>query len=168
MDLDEVNKADRKSCLDAIGRYGSDSQKQFAIASRLQEYADIEKDAPVYLQVEIAPIDIDQVKEELRRIGFQQPEAPHLLKAIETDALLEKAIKTPFYFNILQLLFAQGKRLSDLNFGSSTIHERQEEIIEKFIASQLTSNEDTWATKNSRHWLRFLASSMNQKKSGRF
>ncbi|MCB9299922.1 MAG: hypothetical protein H6566_04680 [Lewinellaceae bacterium] len=161
--LDEVKEADRKSCLGAIGRYGADAQRQFVIASRKQEYVELKKDAPVYLQVEVEPLKLSQIETELKRVGYQQPEATPLLKAIETDATLREVVKTPFYFNVLQLLFAQGNRLSDLEFQSNDLTERQKEVVEDFLITQLASAEEKWSRKNVEHWLSFLASRMNQK-----
>ncbi len=159
--LDEVKEADRRSCLEAIGSYGSDAQKEFVIASRKQEYINAGKDAPVYLQVEVEPLKLDQIETELQRIGYQQPEALPLLNAIKSDELIKEVVKIPFYFNVLQLLFAQGKRLSDLNFSSRQLEGLQEEIIHRFIHTQL--DENAFKSKPAQKWLAFLASRMKQR-----
>jgi hypothetical protein len=159
--LDEVKEEDRKSCLDAIGFYGADAQKQFVIASRKQEYVEVAKDAPVYLQVEVEPLQLDQIEEELKRIGYQQPEALPLLKAIKTDSVLQEVVKTPFYFNVLQLLFAQGMRSSDFNLSSNRPEELQQKIIQQFIDKQL--NKSTFTSKPVLKWLSFLAFRMAQR-----
>lgn len=161
--LDEVKKQDRKSCLDAIGFYGANAQKQFAVASRIKEYIEADKDAPVYLQIELEPLQLRQIKEELKQIGYRQPEALPLLRAIETDEPLRESVKTPFYFNVLQLLFAQGKRLSDLDFQSPDPAGRKKEIIEKFLAEQLVLAEEKQGNEKTAYWLGFLASRMNKK-----
>jgi hypothetical protein len=127
--LDEVNEEDRKSCLEAIGTYGADARNQFAIASRKQAYVEVKMDAPVYLQIEVEQLGLEQIKEELKRIGYLQPEALPLLKAIQKDMLLGEVAKTPFYLNVLQQLFAKGMRLSALNFHSKQPSELKEEIV---------------------------------------
>ena len=161
--LDEVNEEDRKSCLEAIGRYGSDAGNQFAIATRKQEYINVRKDAPVYLQIEVEPLQFIQIKAELNRIGYQQPEALPLLKAMETDPVLRAVIKTPIYFNIMQLLFANGARLDDFKFSSKNTSEIQDAIIVKLIDDELKLGEKKWPVKWSKQWLSFWASSMSRK-----
>jgi len=162
--LDEVDEKDRKSCLEAVGRYGAKEQRQFSISTRKQEYNEMRKDAPVFMQVEIKPLKIDQVKEELRKVSYQQPGALALLKAIEKDSTLGKTVTTPFYFNVLQLLFDQGKRLSEFNFKSDNIPEYQKEIIETFTSAQLKPVNSKVSNYQVQHWLRYLAFQMNTQK----
>ena len=107
--FDEIKEDSRASCLAALGRYGAEAKRQFAITSRIEEYKQVAKDAPVYLQIEVGTLTIKQIEIELTRIGHTQPEAKPLLWAIQQDAVLRKAIQVPFYFNSLQLLFANGK-----------------------------------------------------------
>jgi sugar-specific transcriptional regulator TrmB/MFS family permease len=161
--LDEVKETERKSCLEAIGFYGAEAQKQFVITSRKKEYSEAVKDAPVYLQIEVGPFELDQIKAELKQIGFQQPEAPPLLKAIESDQILSEVVKTPIYFNLLQLLFGQGKRLSDLTFQTNDISDWQKKLTEYFLVIQLASTEEKWINNNIDYWISFLASRMNKR-----
>ena len=156
--LDEVHEDDRKSCLEAIGRYGADSNVRFAIATRKQEYVEVQKDAPVYLQIEVQPLQIDQIKSELKRIGYKKPEFMPLLTAIETDEVLSEVVKTPIYFNVLQLHFAKGKRLSDLELSYGNQEDLQEEIIGKFVMENLKFVD--WS--KAKLWLSFLASRMSR------
>lgn len=160
--LDEVKAFDRESCLTAIGRYGEVAQRQYVITSRIEEYKHVSKDAPVYLQIEVGNLTIEQIETELTRIGYTQPEAKPLLQALKNDTLLREAAQVPFYFNTLQLLFAGGKRLSDFNFKGTTLAERQAEICEQFVAyelSALTGKDDT--RQQAEKYLSFLALNMN-------
>lgn len=161
--LDELRKEKRQSCLEAIGRYGKDAERQYVITSRIQEYKAIAKDAPVFFQIEVGPLTTDQLEAELEHIGYNQPEALRLLNAIRKDKLLKEAIKTPFYFNTMQLIFAEGKRLSDLNFSSDTLDGRKEEMILSFVASALTGvEEEKYSQKQAKIWLSFLSYQMDR------
>jgi len=161
--LDEVKEEDRSSCLEAIGRYGANAKHCFVIATRKQEYIAVSKDAPVFLQIEVEPLQIEQIKEELKRISYKQPEALPLLSAIEEDRQLQEVLKTPFYFNILQLLFAQGARLTDLKALFADTENTEQAIVEFFLDRQLNLEKAEWPKEDTRRWLSFLASRMNQK-----
>jgi hypothetical protein len=67
--LDEVPEADRNSCLEALGKYGMKPEHQFALTSRIQEYANA-KDAPVYNQVEVSPLTPTQIEQSLRSLDI--------------------------------------------------------------------------------------------------
>jgi hypothetical protein len=47
--LDEVKAEDRATCLAAMGRYGEVAERQYVVTSRIEEYINVSKDAPVYL-----------------------------------------------------------------------------------------------------------------------
>ena len=161
--LDEVKQEDRVTCLAAIGEYGMDAEQRFVITSRIAEYKEVLKDAPVNLQIEVGPLTLEQLEAELERTGHKQPEALPLLKAIKKDDLLREAVQTPFYFNTLQILFAGRKTLSDLHFTADTIEGRQTEIKERFIEYEVsTSISKDYPVDSTKHWLYFLASRMNQ------
>lgn len=159
--FDEVREEDRKSCLEAIGRYGKDADKQYVISSRIEEYKQVTKDAPVNYQLEVAPLTVEQVEQELQRLGHQQPEAMRLLQAIQKDALLRETVQNPFYFNTLQLIFANGVSWSDLDFQADTVEGRQGEIVERFVATELKYQE-AYPAEKVRKWLGFLADGMNR------
>jgi hypothetical protein len=162
--FDEVKEDNRESCLEAIGRYGADAKRQFVITSRIEEYKDVAKDAPVYLQIEVGALTIEQIETELERVGYDQPEAKPLLQAIRQDDILRESVKVPFYFNTLQLLFASGKRLSDLRFTSTTVVGRQAEMIERFAAFELAGIPDkSYTSTQSKNWLAFLAFKMESR-----
>ena len=162
--LDEVKTDDRAACLSAIGRYGEVAQRQYALTSRIEEYKHVAKDAPVYLQIEVGALTIAQIETELTRMSYNQPEAPYLLHALQTDTLLREAAQVPFYFNTLQLLFAGGKRLSDLQFKGQTVAERQAEITEQFVAHELSVLTNTnYNAQQAQQWLSFLSLNMNKR-----
>jgi hypothetical protein len=110
--LDELKAEERDRCLKAIAEYGVQQQARYVICSRIDEYASA-KDAPVYCQLKVQPLSLFQI-----RTGLQEadsPEAAGILDAIDKDELLAEAIKTPFYLNTVQLLFARS--LVWENFG---------------------------------------------------
>ena len=161
--LDEVAKSDRVSCLNAIGRYRASTNFQYVITSQIGEYSAIRKDAPVNLQIEVGDLTLNQMEAELKRMGYQHAEAIPLLKALQKHTLLHEAAQVPFYFNTLQLLFAGGKTLSDLNLKGHTAEAVQAELISQFVAYALTIPPDkNYTPKQAAYWLSFLASNMTK------
>jgi len=160
--FDEIKKGERDDCLEAIGKYSANTKHRFVIASRIGEYKEVTKDAPVYSQIEVGALTIEQIEHELERVGRSQPEALPLLNAIQKDILLREVVKTPFYFNTLQLMFAQGKRLNDLNFKTNHQYGRQNEIVKKFVELAVTNFSEDKQEK-FKNFLAFLASRMNDK-----
>lgn len=158
--FDEVPEAERASCLDAIGKYGMNPGRRYVISSRLEEYA-AAKDAPVYAEIEVAPLTIQQVEAQLSATAFLQPESKRLLNALQVDILLRHAIENPFYFNTAQLLFASGKNWSEFGFQAYTVDGRQQELVQRFIHQALEGH----PSEKSRSWLNFLAIQME--KSGK-
>lgn len=159
--LDELKTDEAiNSCLAAIADYGSVAGRQFVVTCRIEEYKRVEEDARVNLQIEVGPLQGDQIEEELNRMGREQPEAVPLLQAIKKDPLLKEAIETPFYFNTLQLLFA-GKLPV---FTTEDLEGRKVEITEKFISGVLLHIVNKpYPSESATHWLSFLASQMNER-----
>ncbi|MEO1259941.1 MAG: hypothetical protein AAFZ15_14200 [Bacteroidota bacterium] len=157
--LDEIKTEDRNSLLAAMGKYGSVNHRRFVISSRVEEYMEVEKDAPVNLTIEVGALTMEQLKTELNKMAYLHTEAKRLSYALEKDEHLRAAVQTPFYFNTLQLLFANGIRLSDLNFSANSKEGREKEIKAQFIEFALEKNKNI----NHRRWLAFLASRLNLK-----
>ncbi|MDX1667108.1 MAG: hypothetical protein R3350_07760 [Saprospiraceae bacterium] len=164
--LDEVPKNERASCLEAIGRYGADARRQYVISSRIEEYKSVDRDAPVHMQIEVGGLTFSQIETELTRIGYQQPEALPLLQAIRQDKTLREVAQKPFFFNALQLLFAKGKRLSDLKFTADTVEGRQKEILQHFITGELADAK--YGPKLAADWLSYFAIQMTRHGLGVF
>ncbi len=161
--LDEVKQEDRVTCLAAIGEYGMDAEQRFVITSRIAQYKEVLKDAPVNLQIEVGPLTVAQLETQLERTGHKQPEALPLLQAIRKDDLLRKSLQTPFYFNTLQILFAGRKTLSDLKFTKGSLKGRQLEIKDRFIEYEVsTIVVKTYPADISKYWLSFIAFQMNR------
>ncbi|NET34784.1 MAG: NACHT domain-containing protein [Cyanothece sp. SIO1E1] len=160
--LDEIPQDHRNSFLEALGRYGAHSNRQYAISSRTEEYRSEEKDAPVYAQIEIDQITSAQLSKSFQEWGHSEPEARPLLQALEKEPILKEVIRIPFYLNLLQLLFAQGKRLSEMNLRAGTVEEVRTQLIHYFVDNQLKFI----ATENKQaiRWLSFLAQRMEQYK----
>ncbi len=162
--LDEVPEADRNSCLEALGQYGVKPGHQFALSSRIEEYAKA-KDAPVYGQVEVAPLTATQIEQNLLAYSGLTPEAKPLLNAIQKDPLLKQAIENPFYLNTAQLLFASGKNWSEFGFVAGDVAGRQKELVERFIRWALTHKmKRYYIPEKIEKWLGFLAEKMEKEK----
>lgn len=156
--LDEVDEEHRASCLEAIKGYGGKKQKDFVISTRKEEYKALEKDAPVWAQIEVLPLTKTQLLAQLDQADRRDfPEAPDLKAALENDPLLLKVAETPFYINCLQLLFRGGNTLSELKFSGATVEERQVEITERIVEQALGKKWEDKTPYQVRHWLAFLA-----------
>lgn len=157
--LDELAAEQRKPCLEAISRYGSTNGAKYIICSRIVEYSET-IDAPVYCQLQVKPLTVDQIKTQLEQADT--PEANGMLDAIRQDKLLAEVIKIPFYLNTVQLLFSTMKAIKDFGFIADTVEGRQKEIVEMFAVNSLNSLKG-YEPKNAKRWLAFLANRMNKK-----
>lgn len=158
--LDELAEEDRKACLEAIGEYGRLQDAHYVICSRINEYIGT-TDAPVYCQVRLKTLTLSQIKTGLKGIG--SPETKGVLNAIKKDPLLGEAIKTPFYLNTVQLLFASMKSWEELEFKNKILEGRKKEIVEKFI-EESSGNFDKYQSNQVKKWLAFLAKRMDKEK----
>lgn len=160
--LDELKEDEAiNSCLAAIADFGAVAGRRFVITCRIEEYKRVQEDARVNLQIEVGSLKSDQIKVELDLMGYGEPGAKLLLNALqEKDTLLLHAVKTPFYFNTLQLLFA-GRRPV---FTSTDLKSCKAEITQKFVAAALLSTQNkAYPPESAKHWLSFLASRMNER-----
>ena len=161
--FDEIPISERSSCLEAIGKYGANRRCKFVITSRIDEYVEISNDAPIFSQIEVGSLTIEQIESELEKQGYKEPEALPLLQAIQIDEGLKKIAQIPFYFNVLQFLFAHGKRIKDLNFSTKNEENRNRKVVEAFIGLVIEpSNKTKQKTKKTKEWLAFIANGMNQ------
>ena len=85
--LDELAEENRQACLEAIGAYGKDQDARYVICSRIEEYVQT-ADAPVYCQIMVKPLIIEQIEEGLKEIN--SPETNGVLGAIKKDPLLKE------------------------------------------------------------------------------
>lgn len=155
--LDELAEEKRQACLDAIGYYGIRNETRYVICSRIKEYTQT-IDAPVYCEIMVKPLTLVQIKTGLEEID--SPEAKGVLHAIKQDILLAETIKTPFYLNTVQLLFASMKSWVEFGFISDTLEGRKDEIVEKFV-EESTSNFAKHPSNHAKKWLAFIAHRMN-------
>lgn len=166
--FDEIREEDRLSCLEAINRYGEDAHRQYVISSRKQEFDDVNKGVMVHLPIEVCPLTLEQLKTELLRL-WENPDHPErgaklLLDAIDKDALLREVVKTPFYFNTLQILFNGGMTLGDMQFTADSVEGRQAEIRDRFVEYELKVHvHQDYPAEKAKHWLAFLASRMTSR-----
>ncbi len=163
--LDEVPESDRSSCLAAIGEYGADANRQFAVSCRKEELKALEEFIPtnIYLPIEVAQLTPEQIETQLLAWSFNQPEAKPLLQAIRQDAPLLEALRTPFFLNTAQLLFASGKRWEQFGFSKTEdVKIRESELLERFITEALKPGWRNHSAAQVEHWLSFLASRMNR------
>lgn len=163
--FDEIEEENRRSCLEAINRFGEEGTQQYAISSRTREFQAVNQALLIHLPVEVCPLSLGQLKSELIRLrdADEKPErgAGLLLNAIDKDGLLREAIQTPFYFNTLQTLFNAGRTLDDLNFAATTLEGRQVEITDRFVQHELKAS--TYPPDKANHWLSFFASRMSER-----
>ncbi|NUQ24925.1 MAG: NACHT domain-containing protein [Saprospiraceae bacterium] len=159
--LDELKEDEAISaCLAAIADYGATPGRRFVITCRIEEYKRVQEDARVNLQIEVGPLQGDQLEVELTRMGREQPEALPLLQAIQSDPLLRQAVETPFYLNTLQLLFAGRLPV----FTTNDLESRKAEIMDIFVTSKLDDTENKYyPPASAMRWLSFLASRMNER-----
>jgi hypothetical protein len=161
--LDEMPEQERNFCLVALGQYGIKPERQFVISSRVLEYT-AAKDAPVYGQVEIAPLTAEQIEMNLIAYAGLTPEARPLLDAIKRDSLLKQSLENPFYLNTAQLLFASGKNWSEFGFVAEDVVGRQREVVQHFVEYALAHKEKrNYPAEKVGRWLRFFALKMNEK-----
>lgn len=161
--LDEVDEAHRASCLKAIGEYGR-LGRDYVISTRKDEYKALEKDAPVWAQIEVLPLTDKQLLNQLDHADRRKfPEAPDLKAALEHDPLLLRVAETPFYLNCLQLLFRGGNTLSELKLKGATVAERQAEITERFVEQAMAQPSKHGSPEQVRYWLSFFASRLTQR-----
>ena len=164
--LDEVPEADRKSCLTAIGEYGSKPAHQYAISCRRDEIKSLENHIPKNLYhppVEVAPLTAVQIEMNLLATASLQPEAKPLLYAIQRDPLLKQAVENPFHLNTAQLLFASGKSWSEFGFIATDVIGRQQELVQRFVEYALARKvKRDYPTDKAKKWLRFLAGKMEE------
>lgn len=161
--LDEVPEADRNSCLEALGQYGMNDKIKFVVSSRITEYAAAIDARNINAQVEVSPLDAEQIELNLAaqskevRVG-----ATALYKAIkEKDPLLKQAIENPFYLNTAQLLFASGKNWSEFGFVATDVVGRQKELVERFVGYALEHKlKRKYKPEQVKKWLGFLAGKM--------
>ena len=160
--LDEVKEEWRQACLEAIGVYGENPHRYFIISSCIDEYKLIAKDAPVNVQVEVDALTDEQLIEQLEKTG-QNEGSKRLLAALKNDKLLPKIAKVPFYFNALQLLFAQGKYLHEFNFSAIDIEGRKKEIELCFVTEMFRKvNSREYDAQSITKYLGFFASRLKR------
>jgi Effector-associated domain 11 len=159
--LDELNSEEAiNSCLVAIADYGATAGRRFALTCRVEEYKRASEDARVHLQIEIGPLNANELIAELEKVGYAQPEARLLAQAIRNDALLREVVGTPFYFNTLQLLYAGKVPV----FQSENVVDRKAEITQKFVEYALRpTKQSPYPADAAERWLAFLAKRMTQK-----
>ncbi len=163
--LDEVPESDRPSCLVAIGEYGADANHLFVVSSRKGELKALEQLIPsnIYLPIEVAQLTPEQIETQFLAWSFNQPEAKPLLNATRQDAPLLEALRTPFYLNTAQLLFASGKRWEQFGFSETNeVEVRESELLEQFIKTALKAG---WYDKKPEEvdtWLSYFAFQMDK------
>jgi DNA replication protein DnaC len=162
--LDEVKEEDRRVCLEAIGAYGEDRSRYFIISSRIEEYKVTEKDASVNSQVEVGILTYRQLIEQLEKTERNEG-SKRLLAALKEDVILREIAEIPFYFNTLQLLFARGKYLHELNFSGLDTNGRKKEIERSFVFEMFQkANIKGYDAQSITKYLGFFASRLKREK----
>lgn len=155
--FDEVAEDAREDCLQKMSAYFGDLRsRQLIVSSRKKEYAATKADAPVYVEIEVQPLSLYQIKKALSENAQTQAADRALLDAIERDAHLAKAVETPFYLNTASFLFGKGQRTwGDFPFRAESAEGRQGELVEIFVGEQVPDLKD-------RKHLGFLAWKMEE------
>lgn len=166
--FDEIGPQHRVSFFEKMAEYlAVHLHQEFVISSRIDEYleAAAEKTPPIVHQpVEVAALSIERIREKLRLMEVSgEPAARRFSAALDADSLLGEAAAKPFYFNCLQMLFAL-KPWSEWRFSAATQEGREAEIAERFIQQELKK----CSKPNTRQWLGFLASRMEEREMVRF
>ena len=160
--LDEVEEKNRQICLEAIGAYGENSSRCFILSSRIDEYKAVAKDAPVNCQVEVGPLTYKQLIKQLKKTE-QNEGSKRLLAALNEDELLREIAEVPFYFNILQLLFARGKYLHEFNFSALDTDGRKKEMERSFVFEMFRKfNAKGYDSQSITKYLGFFASRLKR------
>jgi len=154
--LDEIADAEQRAkCLVAIDLFTSTTnpRREFVISSRKTEFLETAH-VPIAFPIEIGQLTIEQIERELESQDLTQPGYRDLLADLKKDRLLLNAVETPFYFNCLQLLYAENKRPV---FSADKIEGRKKEILDAYIENELSKCQE----QEVRWWLAFLADRMS-------
>lgn len=162
--LDELVEESREGCLAAIAYYGRRHSVRYVICSRIEEYA-ATADAPVYVQVMVNPLTLEQIKKGLT--DHLSPETDGILDAIDKDPLFAEAIEVPFYLNTVQLLFSSMKGVGEFGFVAKDVDGRRREIVEAFVG-EATEGLEGYSAEDATRWLGFLADRMGRRGMVRF
>ncbi|MBK6998411.1 MAG: hypothetical protein IPH31_27370 [Lewinellaceae bacterium] len=157
---DEVVEDSREDCFEKMAAYFGDQRNlQLIVSSRKKEYAAAKADAPVYLEIEVQPLSLAQIRKALSENALTQAADRALLHALDYDKWLGKAVETPFYLNTASFLFGRGQRtLVDFPFKADSTEGRKEELVEVFVAEQVPEERD-------RKYLSFLAGKNEEENS---
>lgn len=163
-DLEGIPGHHQLSCLEAIGRYGKSPARKYVIAAEIETYKSLDKDAPVTQQIGLGGLELSKVVDELETRGIKRPEAKPLLFAIRRDPMVQRAVTSPLHFNLLQILFAEGKRLSDLHLDRQNDESFKTTIIHRFLEHRLSDNDNKYFDPiQSSKWLSFIGSRVSHK-----
>lgn len=155
--FDEIHEDHRDDCfLNMKAWFGDSRERRLIVCSRKAEYAAAQADAPVYCELEVQPLTLDQIKFALSLNAETQRADRALLDALGQDEWLCKAVETPFYLNTASYLFGKGEKTwADFDFTATDEKGRKREITERFVAEQVPAKQD-------RRYLRFLAWKMKE------
>ena len=155
--FDEVAEDTREDFFQKMAAYfGDQRSRQLIVSSRKKEYAAAKADAPVYAEIEVQRLSLEQIKKALKGNAQTQAADRALLDAIDRDEWLGKAVETPFYLNTASFLFGKGHKLwGDFPFKANSLEGRQEELIKVFVVEQVPGRRE-------RKHLSFLAGKMEE------
>ncbi len=154
---DEVAEDSQEDCFQKMaGYFGDQRSRQFIVSSRKKEYAAVNADAPVYVEIEVQPLLLAQIQKALFENGQTHAGDLALLYALDRDEYLGKAVEVPFYLNTVSFLFGKGERtLTDFRFTADSTEGRQEELVAIFMKEQVPEERE-------KKYLSFLAGKMNE------
>jgi len=151
--LDEVHKASRAACVDAINEYLREPCRM-VICSRSAEYRQAAHQLQLESAVEIEPLTYVQICETLSQIAT----AAKIRNVLDTDTLLRELVQTPLILSVLVL--AYGGQSTPVS-TADTLEVRGTQLFDAYVRRMLTRRPLEGQThRQIVRWLQWLALKM--------
>lgn len=168
-DNENYQQTIRNKCLIALEDFMTQKGiKHFVICSRINEYAQINANAPVNVELLVKNLEIEQVIAVLEKAkldtkgekNFANPTAAaNLLVLLQENEALKKIVCVPFYFNTIIQIVSRRTR----NYIFPTDEEAIKDfVVKEFIAEKICSEIKEYKAKDILKWTSWLAKKLNQ------
>jgi energy-coupling factor transporter ATP-binding protein EcfA2 len=156
--LDEVAESKRAACITAINTYCDKyGPLHIAVCSRAAEYEAINARLELNDAITIAPLSKQQVLAVLERT---EPSTAGLQTALEQDIYLRELLTVPLMINVAILAYA-GQSVQAVASTSRAQHQQQ--LFSAYVVQMFAQRgTGAYTPKQTRRWLRWLASNMYQ------
>jgi hypothetical protein len=157
--LDEVEASARAGCIAAINTYHQEHFVPLIVCSRTHEYLAQEARLALPVTVVVQPLQEEQVRDYLKRVGKPLAAARAALKANPT---LQHIITTPLMLNVMILAY-RDKAVKDLP-EIGTAEQQQQQIFDRYVERMLARpvTKGAFTSQQTRYWLIWLAHMMKQ------